>query len=128
MNNCFQYLASLKLVLFLAALNSAFWHFMPAFLSDTSTSSAILLNVIRGVLAFWAGWVVIARNISGLWGAAGGGAMVLFIDHPIITGTLFLASNEFLAFIGVLISFVMFVWVAMLFGVLGGVIGKRFSE
>ncbi len=113
------YLQVLRVVLLLAALNSVLWHF----LSEVSPSMVVvevLFNTLRVALGLWAGWLIVARRVGKLWEAAFGGALVLLVDHPIITGTFFLSSGEIQAFAGVLISCVMFVWVAMFVGWLGG--------
>ena len=117
-----HYLLALKIVLLLAALNSVASHVLSFLVPETLNT--ILFNSIRVLLALWAGWLVLAERVGSLWGAALGGALVLFVDHPVVSGGLFLLSGEFGAFLGVLISFVMFVWVAMLFGGFGGLASR----
>jgi len=109
-----RYIVGLRVVLILAALNSALWLVLPHFIPDTVTN--ILLNVVRASLVIWAGWLVVTDRIGSLWGAAFAGALVLLVDHPIVGGGYFLVTGEPEAFVGVLISFAMFVWVAMLVG------------
>lgn len=113
-----RYILGLKVVLLLTALNSVLWLVLPHVIPDLVTN--ILLNSARTGLIVWAGWLVVSEGIGGLWGAALAGALVLLVDHPIVGGGYFLLSGEPEAFVGVLISYVMFVWVAMLFGWLGG--------
>ena len=121
-----RYFLELKVVLLLAALNSGFWlslsHVMPELVTN------IIFNAVRTALVFWAGWHVIATLTGGLWGAALAGALVLLVDHPIVTGAYFLVSGEPMAFGGVLISFFMFVWVAMLIGWLGGLACSKWAR
>ena len=120
-----RYLLGLKIVLLLAALNSALWLVLSHFIPDLITN--ILLNIARTALVLWAGWLVVVERIGGLWGAALAGALVLFVDHPVVGGGYFLVTGEPQAFAGVLISYVMFVWVAMLVGWLGGMAGTKLA-
>jgi len=117
-----RYLLALKVVLILAALNSVVSHLVSGIVPETVNT--ILFNLVRVALVLWAGWVVIAARLGGLWGAAFGGALVLVVDHPVVTGGFFLVAGEFSAFLGVLISFVMFVWFAMLLGLVGGLASR----
>jgi hypothetical protein len=121
-----RYILGLKVVLLLAALNSVLWLVLPHFIPDLITN--ILLNIARTGLVLWAGWLVVTERIGGLWGAALGGALVLLVDHPIVGGGYFLLTGEREAFVGVLISYVMFVWVTMLFGWLGGFAGAKLAH
>ena len=121
-----RYLLGLKIVFLLAALNSALWLVLPHFVPDLITN--ILLNIGRTALVLWAGWLVVTERIGGLWGAALAGALVLLVDHPIVGGGYFLLTGESQAFVGVLISYVMFVWVAMLVGWLGGIAGTKLAR
>ncbi|MEJ2405982.1 MAG: hypothetical protein P8171_17110 [Candidatus Thiodiazotropha sp.] len=125
MGKYYSYISAVKFVLLLAALNSVLWHLAQAFFP--SAANEILYNIIRVAIEFFAGWLVIRKNVGNLLGAGFAGVLVSFIDHPVITGTVFIASSEFQAFIGVLISFAMFVWVAMIVGVLGGFARKKLS-
>ena len=117
-----RYLVTLKVVLILAALNSVVSHLLSGFVPETINT--VIFNLVRVALAIWAGWVVIAARLGGFWGAALGGALVLVVDHPVVTGGFYLVSGEFSAFLGVLISFVMFFWVAMLLGLAGGLASR----
>jgi hypothetical protein len=120
-----RYLLGLKGVLVLAALNSAVWIAATQVLPGTLTD--ILFIVFRMFLATLAGWVVFSKRLGGYWGTALGGALVLFVDHTLVHGGYFLISGEPGAFAGVLISFAMFAWVAMLLGWLGGLAGRTFD-
>jgi hypothetical protein len=121
-----RYILGLKVVLLLAALNSALWLVLPHIIPDLVSN--IMLNVVRAVLVLWAGWLVITERIGGLWGAALAGALVFLVDHPVVAGGYFLLSGEPEAFVGVLISFVMFVWVALLVGWLGGLARTKLAR
>lgn len=82
-----------------------------------------LFFAVRIALVAAAGYLA-AKGSFGMWGAAFAGAIVMFADHVLVKGIAFIASNEFTAAGGVLVSFVMFSWVAMLVGALGGAIAK----
>lgn len=121
-----RYFLGLKIVLLLAALNSALW----LILSDAmpQLASDIMLNVCRILLVLWAGFLVSTQRIGGLWGAAFAGALVLLVDHPVITGGYFLITGENDAFLGVLVSFAIFVWIALFVGWLGGLAGAKLAH
>jgi hypothetical protein len=95
----------------------------------------ITFNLVRLLLAAWAGWRVTSRRIGGLTQAAAAGAVLLFVDHVIIRGGSFLVAQMvapgwvdnkgFQGFGGVLVSYVMFVWIPVVFSIAGGVFGRR---
>jgi len=92
-------------------------------------------NVMRVVIAFAGGWLVVRRTGAGLGVAALVGVIVLLIDHVLLKGGGFLLAQAFwpesvqgqgfMGFAGVLISFVMFVPVAALVSALGGIAARR---
>jgi hypothetical protein len=106
-----------------------FYNFVPA------PFGVITFNLVRLVLAAWAGWRVTSRGIGGLTQAAAAGAVLLFVDHVIIRGGSFLVAQiiappwvdnkGFQAFGGVLVSYVIFVWIPVVFSIAGGMIGRR---
>ena len=121
-----RYFLELKVVLLLAGLNSALW----LILSDVMPhlASDIMLHVCRILLVLWAGWLVVANRIGGLWGAASAGALVFLVDHPVITGGYLLLAGENDVFLGALVSFAMLVWVALFVGWLGGLAGTKLAH
>lgn len=95
---------------------------------------SIPFNIVRALLSIWAGWFFLSYVGVGLVGAAGAGAFVMVIDHVLLKGGSFVLAHFFwpeavgddgpLAFQGVLYSFVMFVPVTALLGVIGGVLQR----
>ena len=79
---------------------------------------------VRIAIAGTAGYMATRRGMFGLWGAAIAGAIVYFADHVIVKGVAFLVTDEPGAAVGVVISYVMFFWVAGLIGLFGGMLGK----
>ncbi len=74
-----------------------------------------LFNILRISIIFMAGFLVLKRHVGGLWKAALSGSILLFVDHVILKGGLFLIGYLFrwndqglLAFGGVLVSYTMF--------------------
>lgn len=122
-------LKTLKGVLVLAAANALLWSAVaiafPGFGSGVSIWLAPVA-VIRDALTLYAGWVVLFWNKGSLWRASLAGALVFLIDHPVIRGTMFLLQGEVTAFWGVLISYVMFVWLSMLLAVVGALVAKAY--
>ena len=68
----------------------------------------IMFNVIRIALWVIAGWRLASLGGFGIWKSALSGAILLFIDHPIVKGGYFLIRQEFMAFGGVLVSYCIF--------------------
>jgi len=113
-----RYVYVLRAVLLLAVLNSVLWNL---FSTETQNMvTVVLFNTVRVALAFWAGWLIVAKHIGKLWGAAFGGALIQFVDHAIVSGAFFLGSGEIQSYTGILISYVMFVWIPMFAGWIGG--------
>jgi len=84
-------------------------------------------NICRIVIIFYAGWLVVRKNIGGTWQAALAGTAIYFIDHVILKGGIFLVNwlirpqgLGLAAFSGVIISFIMFIPLAMIIAALGG--------
>jgi hypothetical protein len=90
----------------------------------TSPIVEVVWLSVRVVLVAWAGYLVTRRGNFGLLSAAGAGAVMNFADHVIVKGGYFVLVGEFMAAGGVLISYVMFVWVAIAVALLGGALGK----
>ena len=95
----------------------------------------ILYNFVRLLLAAWAGWRVTSYAVGGLMTAAAAGAVLLFVDHVLIRGGSFVFAQLFApewvdnrgfqGFGGVLVSYVMFVWIPVAFSTVGGMFGRR---
>lgn len=94
--------------------------------SDTTANT--LFNTVRAILVLACGWLVVSRKVGGLLAAAYAGALVIFVDHVLIKGFAFLLERELQAFAGVLISYVMFIWVEMAVGLLGGFAAKIWAR
>ena len=92
----------------------------------------VVYNIGRIVIIFYAGWLVVRRSIGGTWQSALAGAALYFLDHVVLKGGMFLLNwlikpqgLGLTAFSGVLISFVLFVPLAMIIAALGGVAARR---
>lgn len=79
---------------------------------------------VRAVIAATAGYFATRGARFGLLAAAIAGALVMLVDHVVVKGGVFLLQGEFRAAAGVVISYIMFVWIAMVLGLVGGVGGK----
>jgi len=85
----------------------------------------ISFNLIRIAIWFFAGWRLASFGGFGLWKSALSGAVMLFVDHPIIKGGYFLIREEFMAFGGVLVSYCMFWLIPVAISAIGATIGKK---
>ena len=85
----------------------------------------ILFNAIRLVAWGYAGYLLTFVGGYSIWKAALAGAILLFIDHPIIKGGGFLIEKEFMAFSGVIVSYLMFIWLSIAASALGAFVGKK---
>lgn len=95
----------------------------------------IAYNAGRMSLIFYAGWLIIRKKVGGVWQAALAGVVIYFVDHVLIKGGIFLVNYLFkpqglglTAFGGVLVSFIMFVPLAMLIGAMGGLFARTRNE
>lgn len=85
----------------------------------------IVFNVIRIAVWVYAGWRLASLGGFGIWKSALSGAVLFFIDHPILKGGHFLIRHQFTAFEGVIMSYCMFWLVPVAFSGLGAAIGKK---
>src|SRR5678810_1003331 len=88
-------------------------------LLSTSISGPVIDNVwlaVRVALVGAAGFLVTRGGRFGLWYAALAGAVVMLADHVLVKGLAFLAAGELEAALGVVVSYLMFAWVAALVG------------
>ncbi len=88
-------------------------------------------NMLRVCIVAYAGWLVIRKNVGGIWLAALAGTSMYFIDHILLKGGMFLLNYLFkpeglglAAFSGVIVSFILFVPLSMGIGALGGLIER----
>jgi hypothetical protein len=88
------------------------------------TLGDIIFNAVRIGAWCYAGWLVVAIGDRGIWKASFAGLVLFFIDHPIMKGSIFALTAEWMALVGVLASFLMFVFVPMLVAALGGLVAK----
>jgi hypothetical protein len=123
----------MRLPIFLVVVNFFFvntlFAFLPYSLGDIS------YNIIRIAIIFYAGWLVVRKNLGRTWQAALAGMLVYFIDHVACKGGVFLLNYLFrpeglglAAFGGVLVSFIMFIPLAMIVGALGGLAARSSKE
>ncbi|MEW8441788.1 MAG: hypothetical protein AB2689_26885 [Candidatus Thiodiazotropha taylori] len=119
-----DYLITIKYPALLIIINSILWHtpyyVIPGIAGD------IIFNAFRMILIAWAGWLLGSSGKS-FSVAAFTGVILLFLDHPVITGGLFITQGEYQAFYGVLVSFVMFAVVAALVAVIGWWLNRRYG-
>ena len=90
---------------------------------ESSVIDALWLSV-RFIFVAAAGYLVTRGGRFGLVSAAVAGAVVVFADHVIVKGGWFLVSRELEAAGGVVISYIMFIWVDLGIGLLGGLLGR----
>jgi hypothetical protein len=84
----------------------------------------IMVLVLRIVLAAAAGYLAVRRASFGLWGAAAAGAVVFLAEHVVVVGVYFLATAQWSAALGVVISYLLFFWVAGIIGLVGGIAAR----
>jgi hypothetical protein len=103
--------------------------FLPYGLGD------IAYNIGRVCIIFYAGWLIIAKKLGNAWHAASVGIFMYFIDHVALKGGMFLLNYLFkpeglglAAFSGVIVSFILFMPLAMLVGAAGGFFARSRSE
>jgi hypothetical protein len=95
----------------------------------------IVYNIGRISIMFYAGWLVAGKKVGGKWQSALAGAVIYFVDHVVIKGGIFLLNYLFkpegaglAAFGGVVVSFIMFIPLSMLIGLIGGLIARSRRE
>jgi hypothetical protein len=95
----------------------------------------IVYNIGRISIMFYAGWLVAGKKIGGRWHSALAGVVIYFVDHVLIKGGLFLLNYLFkpegaglAAFGGVVASFIMFIPLSMLIGMIGGLVARSRRE
>ncbi len=95
----------------------------------------IVYNLGRISLVFYAGWLVARKKVGGKWQSALAGVVTYFVDHVVIKGGIFLLNYLFkpegaglAAFGGVVVSFIMFIPLSMLIGMIGGLVALSRQE
>ena len=96
---------------------------------------SIVYNIGRISIMFYAGWLVAGKKVGGKWHSALAGVVIYFVDHVVIKGGLFLLNYLFkpegaglAAFGGVIASFIMFIPLSMLIGMIGGLLARSRRE
>ncbi|HSQ77964.1 MAG TPA: hypothetical protein VLN91_03650 [Nitrospirota bacterium] len=96
---------------------------------------SIVYNIGRISIMFYAGWLVAGKKVGGKWQSALAGVVIYFVDHVVIKGGLFLLNYLFkpegvglAAFGGVIASFIMFIPLSMLIGMIGGLVARSRRE
>ena len=105
------------------------------YLMASFAGGLVFFNAGRMVIAFFGGWLMVSYAHRGLWMAVLPGPLVLIVDHVILNGGYFVLAHYFwpaavtgedlLAAVGVLVSFVMFLPLAVLLSSGGGFIARR---
>jgi hypothetical protein len=87
----------------------------------------IAYHIGRISIIFYAGLLVVRKNLGGIRQAAAAGVLMYFVDHVALKGGVFLLNHLFhpggsglAAFGSVIASFIMFIPLAMLIGAAGG--------
>ena len=131
--NIKKYLAVIRRPIFFVIINFFLVNTLLAFLSYNLGD--IAYNIGRISIIFYSGWFVVKKKVGGIWQAALTGAGIYFVDHVVLKGGIFLLNYllkpqglGLTAFGGVLASFVMFVPLAMLMAVLGGLFARSRRE
>ena len=95
----------------------------------------IVYNGGRISIMFYAGWLVAGKKVGGKWHSALAGVVIYFVDHVVIKGGLFLLNYLFkpegaglAAFGGVVASFIMFIPLSMMIGMIGGLVARSRRE
>jgi len=101
----------------------------------SSFGGDILFNTGRVIVAFVGGWLVVSRGAAGLWVAASVGPLVMLIDHVILKGGYFIWAHYYLpqamegegllAAGGVLLSYAMFLPIAAVCSLMGGLAARN---
>jgi hypothetical protein len=87
----------------------------------------IVYHIVRISIIFYAGLLVVRKNLGGIRQAAAAGVLMYFIDHVALKGGMFFLNHLFrpggsglAAFSTVIASFILFAPLAMLIGTAGG--------
>ncbi len=124
-----RFLAVMRLPIFLVVVNYFFVNTLFAFLPYSLGN--ISYNIFRIAIIFYAGWLVVRKDLGRTWHAALAGILIYFVDHVVCKGSVFLLNYFFkpdglglAAFSGVLVSFIVFIPLAMIVGAVGGLAAR----
>ncbi len=124
-----KYLAVLRRPIFLVIIN--FFLVNTLFSLLPYSIGNIAYNIGRISIVFYAGWLVVTNKVGGKWQSALAGVIIYFVDHVLVKGGIFLMNYLFkpegmglAAFGGVVVSFVMFIPLSMIIGMIGGAIAQ----
>ncbi len=90
----------------------------------------LIFNVIRILAVGWGGWPLARAGIGSVWAASLGGPLMLLVDHVVIKGVSFLLAFQrplewrLTSVLGVFVSYFMFLPVAALVSLTGGLVGR----
>jgi len=94
--------------------------------------SNTVFNALRALIIMLGGWTIVRRGVGGPWAASWAGPAVLFVDHVVLKGGVFLLAavvgrnaSPVLAFAGVLGSYVLYAPVTLALGWVGGTLAAR---
>lgn len=128
-----QYLNTIKVPIIIALLNVFPGNWLYSFLPGSIELG--IFNIIRIANVFYAGWLITKNNVGGLLQAALSGPLLFLIDHILLKGGYFIIAQilnqssadgkGFLAFGGVIVSYIMFLPLLLLVGFLGGWISRK---
>ncbi len=128
-----KYLAVLRRPIFLVIIN--FFLVNTLFSLLPYSIGNIAYNIGRIAIVFYAGWLIVMKNVGGKWHSALAGVVIYFIDHVFVKGGIFLLNYLFkpegmglAAFGGVVVSFVMFIPLSMIVGMIGGMVAQSRRE
>lgn len=128
-----KYLAVLRRPIFFVVVN--FFLVNTLFSLLPFSIGNVAYNIGRISIIFYAGWIVTDKRIGGVWQSALAGTVIYFIDHVLIKGGIFLLNYLFkpegaglTAFGGVMISFILFIPLAMLIASMGGILARARKE
>jgi hypothetical protein len=128
-----KFLAVMRRPIFLVIIN--FFLVNTLFSLMPGSMGTVVYNIGRISIIFYAGWLVAGKKVGGKWHSALAGIVIYFVDHVVIKGGLFLLNYLFkpegaglAAFGGVVASFIMFIPLSMLIGMIGGLVARSRRE
>lgn len=129
-----RFLIGIRWAIALILVNYAIASALVLLIGDRVTGRVFFTG--RVIVTLLAGWLVIRNAIGGLRQAAVAGALLIFIDHVVLKGGYYLYVHFFapdllpfsalLSFGGVLISYVMFLWVPVGVAIVGALAAKLY--
>ncbi len=138
-----KYLTTLRIPLIVLIINAIIYQLVHV---GFGYFGPIVFNSIRIIVVVWAAWLLVEKTGNSIASASFVGPLFLFIDHVILGGGLGILTTNFTqmnvngteklmfesmeaSFLsGILISYLMFFPVAIMFGALGGYLGRNGSQ